>query len=77
LILEKKQFLDLQETNNLELEKKIQVLDRNVSKLRLEQSDESESLRSFQDEVDVLRNTLSKSKWRGVDRQYIDGHAHD
>ncbi|KAJ3041458.1 Coiled-coil domain-containing protein 39, partial [Rhizophlyctis rosea] len=61
VIDEKQRFLDEQHAANGETEKKIGVLDRNVSRFRQEQADATASMAQFQDEVEVLRNTLNKS----------------
>ncbi|KAJ3295187.1 Coiled-coil domain-containing protein 39 [Borealophlyctis nickersoniae] len=61
VIDEKQQFLDQQHAANAETEKRISMCDRSVSKFRLEQSEANASLAQFQDEVEVLRNTLNKT----------------
>ncbi|KAJ3193569.1 Coiled-coil domain-containing protein 39 [Irineochytrium annulatum] len=58
---EKQAFLDAQNSNNAEMEKKIGVADRLVSKHRMELSELQASYVQFQDEVEVMRTTLSKS----------------
>ncbi|KAI8853033.1 hypothetical protein BC829DRAFT_414156 [Chytridium lagenaria] len=63
IIDEKQAFLDNQLQNNIELEKRIGVLDRTVSKFRFraELSQEQSHFSQFQDDVDVLRTTLNKT----------------
>ncbi|KAI9094650.1 hypothetical protein DFS34DRAFT_628586 [Phlyctochytrium arcticum] len=61
VIDEKQGFLNQQQQNNVETEKKIGATERNVSKFRIEQQRANTSLTQFHDEVDVLRNTLNKS----------------
>jgi hypothetical protein len=54
--------LDQQIANNGELDKKIEQADRLVSKFKSEQQEAAESYQSFQDEVELVRNTLNKGK---------------
>lgn len=61
IIDEKQAFLDQQLQNNVETEKKIGLFDRQVSKYKLEQTEENTSLIQFKDEVEVMKNTLSKT----------------
>ncbi|KAJ3209310.1 Coiled-coil domain-containing protein 39 [Dinochytrium kinnereticum] len=61
VIDEKQAFLDNQLQNNTEMEKKIGLLDRSVSKFRAELGQEQNQLTQFQDDVDVLRTTLNKT----------------
>ncbi|KAJ3390261.1 Coiled-coil domain-containing protein 39 [Lobulomyces angularis] len=66
VIDEKQAFLDQEVLANKHTEKKISICDRNVSKFRLEQAEANNSLVQFQDEVEVIRNNLSKSKLKTV-----------
>ncbi|KAJ3104260.1 Coiled-coil domain-containing protein 39, partial [Physocladia obscura] len=61
IIAEKQAFLDLQVANNSEIEKKIGLVDRQVSKFRMEHNDSTENFSHFQDDVDILRSTLTKT----------------
>ncbi|TPX65201.1 hypothetical protein SpCBS45565_g05309 [Spizellomyces sp. 'palustris'] len=69
IIDEKQAFLDQQHQNNSETEKRIGLTERQVSKSRLEQHQANASLVQFQDEVDVLRNTLNKTATDLVNRR--------
>ena len=59
IVDEKQKFLDERVEKNHELEKKIEHSDRLVAKYRMEQQGSESSLRSFQDELDIIRNTLN------------------
>ncbi|KAJ3398649.1 hypothetical protein CcCBS67573_g04288 [Chytriomyces confervae] len=61
VISEKQAFLDMQLANNAETEKRIAIFDRNVCKLRMDHTDALTNLSQFQDEVEVLRSTLTKT----------------
>ncbi|KAJ3085209.1 Coiled-coil domain-containing protein 39, partial [Quaeritorhiza haematococci] len=61
VIEEKQAFLEQQLATNAETEKKIGICDRNVGKYRMEQTEANVSLSQFQDELEVLRNTLNKT----------------
>ncbi|KAJ3043434.1 Coiled-coil domain-containing protein 39 [Rhizophlyctis rosea] len=61
VIDEKQHFLDEQHAANEQTEKKIGVFDRLVSRSRQEQADANTHLAQFQDEVEILRNTLNKT----------------
>ncbi|KAI8622501.1 hypothetical protein BC830DRAFT_435720 [Chytriomyces sp. MP71] len=61
VINEKQAFLDMQLANNTETEKKIAIMDRNVSKFRMEHGEAVANLSQFQDDVEVLRSTLTKT----------------
>jgi chromosome segregation ATPase len=59
IVNEKQKFLDERIEKNHELEKKIEHSDRMVGKYRMEQQGSEASLRTFQDELDFIRNSLS------------------
>ncbi|KAI9341964.1 coiled-coil domain-containing protein 39-like protein [Obelidium mucronatum] len=61
IINEKQAFLNMQLSNNSDTEKRIAICDRTVSKHRVEHSDALASLSQLQDDVEVLRSTLSKT----------------
>lgn len=61
IIDQKQQFYDQQLDNNNKTRVKIDEYDRIVSKTRIEHSKATESLQQFQDEVDMIRSTLSKT----------------
>ncbi|KAJ3412119.1 Coiled-coil domain-containing protein 39 [Chytridiales sp. JEL 0842] len=69
IIDEKQAFLDQQNLNNEETEKKIALCDRSVSKYRAEHSEATQSLSQFQDEVEVLRSTLNKTSNEVVNKR--------
>ncbi|KAG5461974.1 MAG: hypothetical protein BJ554DRAFT_5753 [Olpidium bornovanus] len=62
LAAEKQAFLDSQAANNLEIRRKIRACDRTVSKCRSDYQEQQAAILTFQDEVEVLRNTLNKSR---------------
>eukprot|EP00854_Cymbomonas_tetramitiformis_P008918 gene8918-10568_t len=57
---EKAKFLEQEKANNKEVDARIQLADRGLSKLRAQYTHENHGLSEMQDEADVLRNTLSK-----------------
>ncbi|KAJ3023472.1 Coiled-coil domain-containing protein 39 [Thoreauomyces humboldtii] len=61
VIDEKQRFLDQQNDNNDETDKKIALTERAVSKFRFDQTQANAGLIQFQDELEVLRNTLNKT----------------
>ncbi|KAJ3076829.1 Coiled-coil domain-containing protein 39 [Podochytrium sp. JEL0797] len=61
IINEKQAFLDMQLSNNSDTEKRIAICDRTVSKFRMEHSDAVANFSQFQDDVEVLRSTLTKT----------------
>lgn len=61
VINEKQAFLNQQLEANEVAVKKMGLTDRTVSKYRLEHTEAIASLSQFQDEVDAIRNSLSKS----------------
>ena len=61
MLTEKEEFLALQKSNNLSVEHEISSFERAISKNRAAIGSSERSLLEFQDEVDVLRNTLGKA----------------
>ncbi|KAJ3177443.1 Coiled-coil domain-containing protein 39 [Geranomyces variabilis] len=61
VIDDKQRFLDQQNETNAETEKTIGLTERAVSKYRFDQNQANASLIQFQDELEVLRNTLNKT----------------
>ncbi|ORX54759.1 hypothetical protein BCR36DRAFT_581646 [Piromyces finnis] len=59
IIDEKQKFLDSQNTNNEETDKKIQSYDRYLSKAKLELAELQKNYYNFQDEVEILKETLN------------------
>ncbi|KAL3896675.1 MAG: hypothetical protein SGCHY_003920 [Lobulomycetales sp.] len=66
---EKQAFLDQQKDSNDKNEAKINEYDRQVSKARIEHASALDSLASFQDEVDLIRSTLSKTATELVNKR--------
>jgi chromosome segregation ATPase len=66
---EKQAFLDQQTDANEKNETRINDYDRRVSKARIEHSEAIESLSTFQDEVDLIRSTLSKTATELVNKR--------
>ncbi|KAI8810779.1 hypothetical protein BJ742DRAFT_174806 [Cladochytrium replicatum] len=69
IIDEKQAHLDQQIASNSEMEKSIGISDRLVSKNRLEHTSAQSELSQFQDEVEVLRNTLNKTSADLLDKR--------
>ncbi|XP_067948183.1 coiled-coil domain-containing protein 39-like [Watersipora subatra] len=61
MIREKRQFLESQENNNEEMEKKISVAERNAARLRLEYQDADSERVKFADELDALKRTVDRT----------------
>ena len=61
-IKEKEEVFDVQLNLNNETEKNIVMAERRVAKLREEESGAIRRLQQYKDEVEVLKNTLSKCK---------------
>jgi UDP-glucose:O-linked fucose beta-1,3-glucosyltransferase len=59
IINEKQDFLDLQNENNEKTDQKIQSYDRYLSKAKLELAELQNSYSNFQDEVEILKETLN------------------
>jgi coiled-coil domain-containing protein 39 len=62
-IKEKEEVFDVQLNLNNETEKNIVLAERRVAKLREEESAAIRRLQQYKDEVEVLKNTLSKCKF--------------
>ncbi|KAF6040654.1 CCDC39 [Bugula neritina] len=60
-IREKRQFLESQENNNEEMEKKISVAERNAARLRLEYQEADSDRVRFADELDALKRTVDRT----------------
>eukprot|EP00002_Diphylleia_rotans_P040756 TRINITY_DN9745_c0_g1_i3.p1 TRINITY_DN9745_c0_g1~~TRINITY_DN9745_c0_g1_i3.p1 ORF type:complete len:708 (-),score=224.99 TRINITY_DN9745_c0_g1_i3:232-2355(-) len=60
LITEQKKFLEGEVANNKEIETKITMYERQVGRQRTEFNASQQGLVEFQDEVEVLKNTLNK-----------------
>ncbi|ORX84762.1 hypothetical protein BCR32DRAFT_291131 [Anaeromyces robustus] len=59
IIDEKQEFLNSQNENNNEIDKKIQAYDRYLSKAKLELAELQNNYYNFQDEVEILKETLN------------------
>jgi chromosome segregation ATPase len=66
---EKQAFLDQQADANEKNETRINDYDRRVSKARIEHAEAIDSLSTFQDEVDLIRSTLSKTATELVNKR--------
>ncbi len=60
VLLEKKQFLETEKENNVEVEKKISVADRQLTKLRVDYGTALQSCQSYLDDLETIKNTLAK-----------------
>jgi chromosome segregation ATPase len=60
VIAEKKKFLDTEKDNNVEVEKKITMADRQVTKLRVDYGSAQQSVTGIQDDLETIKNTLAK-----------------
>lgn len=61
IINDKRKFLDGETENNKELEHKIAAADRTLTKLRTEYGIAQSSIVEYEDELETVKNTLSKS----------------
>lgn len=60
-IREKKQFLESQEENNREMDKKISLVEREAARLRLQYQDAETDRMRFGDELDALKRTVERT----------------
>ncbi|KAJ1334667.1 hypothetical protein BSLG_007822 [Batrachochytrium salamandrivorans] len=58
---DRQEFLNQQQVQNSNIEKNIEVCERNVTKFRDQHITATTSLQQYHDEVEVLKNTLNKS----------------
>ena len=61
VINEKQDFLSQQVEGNESTEKRLTEMERALAKFKTEEQESVQSLELFQDELEVLRNTLNKS----------------
>lgn len=68
-------FMDNEQANNHEVEARIEHMERQVHKLKDAFAHEQQALSDAADEVEIMRNTLTKTGGELVSEEEVNGHA--